>query len=121
MLFRSRELMLIAHASKKTLVTVEQVVEGNLLDDDARSGATIPALYIEAIAHAPNGMWPLGYQDAYAIDAAWMRAYVQLARTAEGFESFLTQWLGEGTGLKPLVGAIMVGAVVAGAEVKALV
>lgn len=102
---RQRELMLLAHASKKTLVTVEQVVEGNLLDDDARSGATIPALYIEAIAHAPKGMWPLGYHDAYPIDVAWMRAYVQLARTAEGFESFLAQWLSQDKDLKPLVGA----------------
>ena len=117
---RQRELMLLAHASKKTLVTVEEVVEGNLLDDDARSGATIPALYIEAIAHAPKGMWPLGYQDAYSIDATWMRAYVQLARTAEGFESFLTQWLGEENDLKPLVGAGVVGAVVVGAEIRAL-
>ena len=102
---RQRELMLIAHAAKKTLVTVEQVIEGNLLDDDARSGATIPALYIEAIAHAPRGMWPLGYHDAYSIDAAWMRAYVELARTPAGFESFLAQWLGGGFCLKPLVGA----------------
>ena len=102
---RQRELMLIAHAAKKTLVTVEQVIEGNLLDDDARSGATIPALYIEAIAHAPRGMWPLGYHDAYSIDAAWMRAYVELARTPAGFERFLAQWLGDGSGLKPLVGA----------------
>ena len=102
---RQRELMLIAHAAKKTLVTVEQVIEGNLLDDDARSGATIPALYIEAIAHAPRGMWPLGYHDAYPIDAAWMRAYVELARTPAGFERFLAQWLGDGSGLKPLVGA----------------
>ena len=102
---RQRELMLIAHAAKKTLVTVEQVIEGNLLDDDARSGATIPALYIEAIAHAPRGMWPLGYHDAYPIDAAWMRAYVELARTPAGFERFLAQWLSDGFGLKPLVGA----------------
>ena len=102
---RQRELMLIAHAAKKTLVTVEQVIEGNLLDDDARSGATIPALYIEAIAHAPRGMWPLGYHDAYPIDAAWMRAYVELARTPAGFERFLAQWLGGGFCLKPLVGA----------------
>ena len=102
---RQRELMLIAHAAKKTLVTVEQVIEGNLLDDDARSGATIPALYIEAIAHAPRGMWPLGYHDAYPIDAAWMRAYVELARTPAGFERFLAQWLGDGSDLKTLVGA----------------
>lgn len=102
---RQRELMLMAHASKKTLVTVEQVVEGNLLDDDALSGATIPALYIEAIAHAPRGMAPLRYHDAYPIDAAWLRAYVQLARSADGFERFLTQWLGNGDGLKLLVEA----------------
>ena len=106
---RQRELMLLAHASKQTLVTVEQIVEGNLLDDDARSGATIPALYIEAIAHAPRGAWPLNYGDAYAIDAAWMRRYVELARTAAGFESLVAQWLAgrsypEDT-LKPLVDA----------------
>ena len=102
---RQRELMLLAHASKQTLVTVEQLVEGNLLDDDARSGSTIPALYIEAIAHAPRGAWPLNYGDAYAIDSAWMRAYVQMARTAEGFESLVAQWLAGSDALKPLVGA----------------
>lgn len=106
---RQRELMLLAHASRRTLVTVEQVVEGNLLDDDARSGATIPALYVEAIAHAPRGMWPLGYGDAYPIDAAWMRSYAQMARTPEGFEALVAQWLAGrivlDAGLNPLVGA----------------
>lgn len=102
---RQRELMLLAHASKQTLVTVEQIVEGNLLEDDTRSGAVIPALYIEAIAHAPRGAWPLNYGDAYPLDAAWMRAYVAMARTTDGFESLVAQWLAGSDGLKPLVGA----------------
>lgn len=102
---RQRELMLLAHASKQTLVTVEQIVEGNLLDDDARAGAVIPALYIEAIAHAPRGAWPLNYGDAYPIDAGWMRTYVAMARTAAGFDSLVAQWLAGSDGLKPLVGA----------------
>lgn len=102
---RQRELMLLAHASRQTLVTVEQIVEGNLLDDDARSGATIPALYIEAIAHAPRGAWPLNYGDAYPLDAAWMRGYVALARTADGFESLVAQWLAGNDRLEALVGA----------------
>ena len=102
---RQRELMLLAHASKQTLVTVEQIVEGNLLDDDARSGATIPALYIEAVAHAPRGAWPLNYGDAYPVDVAWMRNYVQMARTQAGFDSLVAQWLDGSTSLKPLVGA----------------
>lgn len=110
---RQRELMLLAHASKQTLVTVEHIVEGNLLDDDARSGATIPALYIEAIAHAPRGAWPLNYGDAYPLDAAWMRAYVALARTADGFESLVAQWLAGNTRLESLVGAPRSGAGVA--------
>ena len=102
---RQRELMLLAHASKQTLVTVEQIVDGNLLEDDARAGAVIPALYIGAIAHAPRGAWPLNYGDAYAVDAAWMRNYVQMARTPAGFDSLVAQWLGGGASLKPLVGA----------------
>ena len=102
---RQRELMLLAHASKQTLVTVEQVVEGNLLEDDARSGAVIPALYIEAIAHVPRGAWPLNYGDAYPLDAAWMRTYVAMARTADGFESLVAQWLAGSDAIKPLVGA----------------
>ena len=105
---RQRELMLLAHASKQTLVTVEQIVEGNLLEDDARSGAVIPALYIEAIAHAPRGAWPLNYGDAYPLDAAWMRTYVAMARTADGFESLVAQWLAGSDALKPLVGAGLV-------------
>lgn len=114
---RQRELMLLAHASRKSLVTVEEVVEGNLLEDDARSGSTIPALYIEAIAHASRGMWPLGYGDAYPIDTAWMRSYAQMARTAEGFEAALAQWLAGEKSLKPLVGAGS--GVVAGLAAKA--
>ncbi len=102
---RQRELMLLAHASKQTLVTVEKIVEGNLLHDDARAGAVIPALYIEAIADAPRGAWPLNYGDAYPIDAAWMRTYVAMARTADGFDSLVAQWLAGSDGLKPLVGA----------------
>ena len=105
---RQRELMLLAHASKQTLVTVENIVEGNLLDDDARSGAVIPALYIEAIAHAPRGAWPLNFGDAYPLDAAWMRTYAAMARTAAGFESLVAQWLAGNDGLKPLVGAGLV-------------
>lgn len=103
---RQRELMLLAHASKQTLVTVEQIIEGNLLDDDARAGATIPALYIESIAHAPRGAWPLNFGDAYPLDAAWMRSYVALARTVDGFESLVAQWLSGSDSLEALVGAL---------------
>ena len=47
-----RELMLMAHAARTTLVTVEEVVDDLLADDQVAAG-TIPALYVSAIAIAP--------------------------------------------------------------------
>jgi glutaconate CoA-transferase subunit A len=82
---RQRELLLLAHAAKTTLVTAEEIVDGNLLDDEARSGSVIPALYITATAHAPRGAWPLAFGDAYAADAAWITDYASRARTPAGF------------------------------------
>jgi glutaconate CoA-transferase subunit A len=92
---RQRELMLLAHASKNTLVTAERIVEGNLLDDEARSGSVIPSLYITAVAHAPRGAWPLAFGDEYGVDAAWMTRYASEARTPEGYARML-QSLQEG-------------------------
>jgi glutaconate CoA-transferase subunit A len=42
-----RELMTMAHAAGETLVTVEEVVEGDLLADDESAAGTISALYIK--------------------------------------------------------------------------
>jgi glutaconate CoA-transferase, subunit A len=86
---RQRELMLLAHASRATLVTAERVTEDNLLEDEARSGSVIPSLYISAVAHAPRGAWPLAFGEEYGVDAAWMGNYVSEARTAEGFARVL--------------------------------
>lgn len=86
---RQRELMLLAHASKQALVTAERIVEGNLLEDEARSGSVIPALYVSAIAHAPRGAWPLAFGDEYAADAAWMTRYATEARSEAGFARML--------------------------------
>jgi len=54
-----RELMLMAHASIKSLVSVERVVEHNLLDDPVTAAGTIPSLYIDEIRVIENGAHPL--------------------------------------------------------------
>ncbi|MBM3558363.1 MAG: CoA synthetase [Alphaproteobacteria bacterium] len=86
-----RELMLMAHAARQTLVTVEEIVNGDLLDDDATAAGTIPALYVSAIAEARHGMKPLGLRRLYGPDDAALRRYIEMARTDEGFRT----WLGE--------------------------
>lgn len=90
---RSRDLVNMAQASRATHVTVEEVVEDDLLADSDRAGAVIPALYVDRIAVAPRGAWPLGLPGRYAPDDAALGRYARAARTREGFASWLAAWL----------------------------
>ncbi len=90
---RRRELVTLAHAASETLVTVEEIREESLLEEEALAAGSIPALYVSAIAEAKRGAWPLGLWNIYAADEAALEGYVAAARTAEGFERLLTSWL----------------------------
>ena len=87
-----RELLLMAHAAAATCVTVEQIVDGNLLEDPALAAGTIPALYVSRIALAPGGMRPLGFGEEPSDEVA-LAAYAKAARSAEGFRQWLAGWL----------------------------
>jgi glutaconate CoA-transferase subunit A len=90
---RNRELMTMAHASATTLVTVEEIVERNLLEDPVLAAATIPDLYVTAVAPASRGAAPLALAGRYPADAEMLARYAQAARTEEGFRAFLDEWL----------------------------
>ena len=90
---RRRDLFTLAHASKRSVATVEKLHDGNLLADEVMAAATIPAFYIEAVAVAPRGAWPLGLEGHYGIDEAHFRRYGELARTADGFARYLEQYV----------------------------
>jgi glutaconate CoA-transferase subunit A len=90
---RSRDLVTMAQAARTSLVTVEEVVDADLLDDPARAGSVIPAIYVERIAVAPRGAAPLGLPGVYAADGEALGRYAKAARTAEGFSAWLDAWL----------------------------
>ena len=87
----ARECVLLAHASRRTLATVEEVWDGNLMDDPGMRAGTIPPVYVEAVAHAPQGAWPLALPGHYPKDGRHLRAYLAAAQTAEGFDSWLAE------------------------------
>ena len=89
---RTRQLMLMAHASRQTFVTVEELFPGNLLDDE-RAAGVIPGIYITAVAVAPHGTWPLAFLDRYPGDDTTVSRYVESSRTQEGFDRFLGELL----------------------------
>jgi glutaconate CoA-transferase subunit A len=88
-----RELILMAHAAKQTLVTVEEFVDGNLMDDPLRSVGVLPALYVTRIAAARHGAWPLALCGHYPDDEAMLARYAGAAITTSGFRDFLDGWL----------------------------
>jgi glutaconate CoA-transferase, subunit A len=88
-----RELMLMAHASKATYVTVEEIEDANFLDDPVLAAGTISSLYISALSVVPNGAYPIGLVDQYGPDQAALASYATQARSDAGFTTWLAQTL----------------------------
>lgn len=86
---RRRELATMAYASKRTIVTVERVVEKSLFENETMAAGTLPALYVDAICLAPKGTWPYGLWGEYPADAAEIQRYASAARTDEGFAAYM--------------------------------
>jgi glutaconate CoA-transferase, subunit A len=88
---RQRELATMAHAAKATIATVEKIYDGDLLADPVLAAGVLPGFYVERIAVAPKGCWPLGLPDHYAADLAHIAEYARMATSAEGFARYLVE------------------------------
>lgn len=84
-----RELMTMAHAAERTLVTVEEITDDDLLADDRMAAGTIPGIYVSNIAVAKQGAWPVGLRGHYPADQAHLERYVREAKTPDGFKRYL--------------------------------
>jgi glutaconate CoA-transferase subunit A len=90
-----RELFTMAHAARTTIVTIEKLHDGDLLRDPLLAAGTLAGFYVEAVAVAPRGAWPLPLPDHYGIDADHMLEYARLAATADGFAQYLDRFVYE--------------------------
>lgn len=86
---RRRELATMAYAARRTLVTVERIEEGNLLETEMSAAGVLPSLYVDAIAVAPRGAAPYPLWGEYAGDPGEIARYARAARTAAGFRDYL--------------------------------
>jgi glutaconate CoA-transferase subunit A len=86
------ELAIMAHAAAQTVVTVEEIVEGDLMADETTAAGTVPAVYISAVAQVCKGAWPLAFLDLYPADDSHLADYVSAARSTEGFDDYLRRY-----------------------------
>src|SRR5687768_11302180 len=90
---RRRELGTIAHASKRCFVTYEELKTGDMLEDEVLAPGVITSVYVTALAPAPRGAWPLGIAGVYGIDDAHLAHYARAARTREGFQRYIEEFV----------------------------
>jgi glutaconate CoA-transferase subunit A len=88
---RDRELAVMAHAAAATVVTVEKIQEDSLFDDPLLAAGALGGFYVDRIALAPRGAWPLGLADHYPADEAHLAEYAGMAKTDKGFADYLQQ------------------------------
>ena len=92
---RQRELVTMAHAAERTIVTVEKMHDGNLLEDPTLAAGTLPGFYVESGRGGGAWRWPLPLPEYYAWDAEHLKEYVTLAATDEGFAKYLDKYVHE--------------------------
>lgn len=90
---RRRELATAAHASRMCLVSFEENKPGDMLEDELLAPGVISSIYVTATAHAPRGAWPLGVPGVYGVDDTHLSQYAKAARTREGFQRYLEEWV----------------------------
>jgi glutaconate CoA-transferase subunit A len=88
------EIKSMTHAAKQTLVTVEEIIEGDLRLDPTRSANLIGGLYVTAVAEAKGGAWPTAAPGRYEADTAALAAYAIASRSDEGFGAWLADHVG---------------------------
>ncbi|OUR75302.1 CoA synthetase [Alphaproteobacteria bacterium 46_93_T64] len=93
---RRREQINMAQASKTAYVTVEKIIEGNLLDDEELAAGVLPSLYVGAIAEVPSGTWPLAFWQGGSEDSEHLNLYKTMAATEEGFNEYLQKFVYSG-------------------------
>ena len=90
---RRRELATVAHAAKVCLVSFEEKKPGDMLEDEILAPGVVSSIYVTATAHAPRGAWPLAMPGVYGVDDTHVSQYAKAARTREGFQRYLEEWV----------------------------
>ena len=82
----------MAMASKKIIVTAEEIVDPSLTRMDA-ARTIIPGYRVDVIVHVPYGAHPTAVYKYYDYDAEHIALYAKVARQKETFEKYLEEYV----------------------------
>jgi glutaconate CoA-transferase, subunit A len=90
---RRKELATFAHASRRCFVTYEEKRPGDMLEDELLAPGVLNSVYVSGVAQAKRGAWPLSVAELYGIDDAHLSLYAKAARTRDGFQRYLDEYV----------------------------
>ncbi len=91
MLRKHGEDVMVAQASRRVIVTAEEIVDRVTADDEG--GQYISAINVTAVVHAPRGAHPTGVPGYYEADAEHIREYVRASTDDESFRAYLEKYV----------------------------
>jgi glutaconate CoA-transferase, subunit A len=83
---------LIAQASRRTVATVEEIVDGDLTREP-QLGVLVPGIHVSAVVHAPRGAHPTSCEGRYGVDEAHIREYIEAAQDDDTFAKWLDRYV----------------------------
>lgn len=83
---------MVAQASDKVLVTVEEIVDYDL-SEDPRGGHLIPWPFVSLVIHTPQGSHPGGMKPYYEADNDHFERYMEASKTADEFNAYLDEFV----------------------------
>ena len=72
-------------------MTVEKIQDGNLFDDPWLAAGALGGFYVDKVALAPKGAWPLALADHYGLDVSHLAEYARMAASEGGFADYLNR------------------------------
>lgn len=90
---RRKELATIAHAARRCFVTCEEIRAGDMLEDELLAPGVLSSVYVSGVAQALRGAWPLSVAGVYGIDDAHLALYANAAKTRDGFQRYLEEFV----------------------------
>lgn len=83
--------VMIAQASRRVIVTAEEIVDKVTADDEG--GEFISAINVTAVVHAPGGAHPSGVPGLYEMDEAHVREYIKASQDDASFQAYLDRYV----------------------------
>jgi glutaconate CoA-transferase subunit A len=88
-----RDDLMMARASKRVIVTVEEISDQELTPRDAVDETFLPALDVDGVVCLPFGAHPCACGGRYSIDEAHLKEYLEASREERTFRSYLETYI----------------------------